>query len=166
MYCLPTPLKNGRIRKDDPKEKAHILNRQFKSVFTEKRPIDQDRQPNNENPYPDIEDHDISTAGVHKLLENIKPNKAMGPYDRHLRVMKQLAPHVTPILQAIFTKSLKTSKVPDDWKRANVAPIYKKGKRYCAVNYRPVSLNCISSKLMEHSNQAHDHLPRRQQYPI
>lgn len=34
--------------------------------------------------------------------------------------------------------------------RANVAPIFKKGNRSTAANYRPVSLTCICSKLMEH----------------
>ena len=37
-----------------------------------------------------------------------------------------------------------------DWKKANVAPIYKKSERYCVANYQPVSLTCMSSKLMEH----------------
>ena len=40
--------------------------------------------------------------------------------------------------------------VPDDWKLANVAPIFKKGDRGKASNYRPVSLTCISCKLLEH----------------
>ena len=40
--------------------------------------------------------------------------------------------------------------LPDDWKTANVAPIFKKGDRCKAANYRPVSLTCISCKLMEH----------------
>ena len=40
--------------------------------------------------------------------------------------------------------------VPVDWRHANVAPIYKKGQKYDAANYRPVSLTCIISKVMEH----------------
>ena len=99
-------LKDGGILKDGSKEKADILNRQFKSKFTEKHPIDQDLQPENENPYPNIEDLVISTAGVLKLLENINPNKAMGSDELYTRVMKQLAPHIAHIFQAIFTKSL------------------------------------------------------------
>ena len=36
------------------------------------------------------------------------------------------------------------------WSLANVAPIFKKGNRVLAENYRPVSLTCITCKLFEH----------------
>ena len=36
-----------------------------------------------------------------------------------------------------------------DWKLTNISPIYKKGPRSMAGNYRPVSLKCLASKLME-----------------
>ena len=35
------------------------------------------------------------------------------------------------------------------WKRANVSPIFKKGKKQLASNYRPVSLTCILCKVQE-----------------
>ena len=40
--------------------------------------------------------------------------------------------------------------IPADWTLANVAPIFKKGSKLQAVNYRPVSLTCITCKLFEH----------------
>ena len=56
----------------------------------------------------------------------------MGPDRLHPRA-------VAPILQIIFSKSLENGEVPDDCKQANIAPIFKKGERYCPSNYRPVS---------------------------
>ena len=50
----------------------------------------------------------------------------------------------------IFTKSLYTGELPTEWTQANVAPIFKKGSKLQAVNYRPVSLTCITCKLLEH----------------
>ena len=40
--------------------------------------------------------------------------------------------------------------MPDDWRLANVTPIFKgSGSRYRAENYRPVSLTLVISKIME-----------------
>ena len=49
-----------------------------------------------------------------------------------------------------FTQSLDTGELPRDWSLSNVAPIFKKGNRGLAENYRPVSLTCITCKLFEH----------------
>ena len=45
--------------------------------------------------------------------------------------------------------------LPADWKEANVVPLFKKGDRSIASNYRPVSLTCICSKLLEHIVYSH-----------
>ena len=37
-----------------------------------------------------------------------------------------------------------------DWRSANVTAIFKKGDRFKASNYRPVSLTCLCCKLQEH----------------
>ena len=46
-------------------------------------------------------------------------------------------------------KSFAESILPDNWKIAHVSPIYKKGKKNLAENYRPVSLTAIACRLME-----------------
>ena len=66
-------------------------------------------------------------------------------------VLKELSNEIAPILQIIFQIiPLTTGEVPDDWKEDNVAPIFKKGDKRKPTNYRPVSLTCITSKIMEH----------------
>ena len=74
----------------------------------------------------------------------------MGPDNLHPRVLKHRASTIAPSLQLIFQKSIATGRVPSDWKQANVSPIFKKGERYNPANYRPVSLTCICSKILEH----------------
>ena len=39
--------------------------------------------------------------------------------------------------------------MPDDWKVADIVPIFKKGQRNLAANYRLVSLTSVVSKVME-----------------
>ena len=68
----------------------------------------------------------------------------------HRTMLNMLAPELAPIVHAIFTQSLDTGELPRDWSLANVAPIFKKGNRVLAENYRPVSLTCITCKLFEH----------------
>ncbi|CAM4552612.1 unnamed protein product [Caretta caretta] len=47
-------------------------------------------------------------------------------------------------------KAWKTGDIPEDWKKANIVPIYKKrGNKDNPGNYRPVSLNSVPRKIME-----------------
>jgi hypothetical protein len=39
--------------------------------------------------------------------------------------------------------------VVEDWRKANVTPIFKKGNKSMACNYRPISLTSVPGKLME-----------------
>jgi len=52
-------------------------------------------------------------------------------------------------LNKLYNKSLKTGDVPQDWKLANVMPIFKKIKRSSPVNYEPVSLTVILCTVLE-----------------
>ena len=75
-----------------------------------------------------------------------------------------LAPKLAPIVHAIFTQSLDTGELLRDWDLTNVAPIFKKGNRSLAENYRPVSLTCITCKQFEHIDCRHilDHVEDHQ----
>ena len=144
------PLKSDGILVTDTQEKANILNmnNQFQSVFTNERNTNiPDKGPSPHSEMPHISIHN---PGILKLLSNLNPHKACGPDNIHSRVLKELREHTAPILTLLFTKSLETGITPTDWKHANVAPVFKKGEKYKAVNYRPISLTCICCKLMEH----------------
>ena len=52
-------------------------------------------------------------------------------------------------LSIIYQRSLLTGEVPEDWRLANVTPIYKKGCKADPRNYRPVSLTSVPGKVME-----------------
>src|ERR1700721_2822490 len=104
-------------------------------------------RPNYPHPMAEI---DITVSGIDKLLRDINPYKASGPDQIRPRILKELHSQVAPILQIIFSKTLRSGIIPNDWKNANVTPIFKKGSKSVAENYRPISLTCICSKLMEH----------------
>ena len=51
----------------------------------------------------------------------------MGPDEIHPRVLRELAEEIAEPLSIIYQRSLLTGEVPEDWRLANVTPIYKKG---------------------------------------
>ena len=141
------PLKVAGRLITDSRQKAETLNNQFQSVFTLE--TDFEFTPPQVS-YPALLPINITVPGVHKLLKNLKPGKAAGPDGIGPKILKEMADVVAEPLTIIYNKSLSEGKVPADWKHANVAPIFKKGQKYDPANYRPISLTCIASKVMEH----------------
>ncbi|KFV85311.1 RNA-directed DNA polymerase from mobile element jockey, partial [Struthio camelus australis] len=86
---------------------------------------------------------------VRDLLSKLDIHKSMGPDGRHPRVLRELADVIARPLSIIFERSWQLGEVPEDWKKANVMPVFKKGKKEEPGNYRPVSLPCIPGKVME-----------------
>ena len=85
-----------------------------------------------------------------KAFKKINPNKAGGPDMIPARVLKEIAEEISPLLTVIFQTSLGSGTVPDDWRSANVTTIFKKGDRFKASNYRPVSLTSLCFKVQQH----------------
>ena len=130
------PLKENRILKDEPRKKAEVLNKQFNSVFTTDNPTDFPdlKTWQTDSNFQDIYSIKVTVDGVHKLLSDLNPHKAMGLDGLHPQILKKLAPVIAPVLQVIFRHCQGTGKVPLDWKKTNVSPDFKKGEQYNTAN--------------------------------
>ena len=64
-------------------------------------------------------------------------------------VLKELAEQLSTPMATIFQHSLNESQVPVSWRTANVVPLFKKGSKKDAANYRPISLTSLVGKVME-----------------
>ena len=52
-------------------------------------------------------------------------------------------------LSIIFEKSWLSGEVPGDWKKRNITPIFKKGRKDDPGNYKLVSLTSVSGMIRE-----------------
>jgi len=64
-------------------------------------------------------------------------------------VLRELPHVIAKPPSIVFERSWRTGEVPKDWSKANVTPVFKKGKEEDPGNYRPVSLTSIPGKIME-----------------
>ncbi|KFV82583.1 hypothetical protein N308_13438, partial [Struthio camelus australis] len=76
-------------------------------------------------------------------------HKSMGPDGMHPQVLRELADIIARPLSIILERSWRTGEGPQDWEKANVTPVFKKGKKEDPGNYRPVRLTSIPGKVME-----------------
>ena len=147
------PLKENGKMHADPKDKTNILNRQYESVYTKE---DTNNVPSpSGQPYQPMEEITVTEHGVRKLLLKINPRKACGPDMISARILKDLAVELAPLLTTIYQKSFDCGEVPEDWRSANITPVFKKGDRFKASNYRPVSLTSLCCKIQEHIITSH-----------
>ena len=104
------------------------------------------------NSTPLMPDIKISEAGILSLLKNLIPKKAAGPGRIKTVILQELRVELAPIIKVLFERSLESGAVSLIWNTANVSPIFKKGNKLTAANYRPMSLTCIMCKVWNTSS--------------
>ena len=139
---------NSEFAESD-KEKAEILADYFSSVFTKEPEGPVPKLEGWKTPEEEMEDVIVTQNEVKKLLQKLKTDKAQGPDEMHLYFLKETAEELALPLSIIFTKSLESSEVPEEWKKGRITALFKKGNKRLASNYRPVSLTSIVCKCME-----------------
>ena len=75
--------------------------------------------------------------------------KSMGPDYMHPRVPKELAAVVAKPLCILSEKLWLSDKVPGDWRKGNINPVFKNMKKNGSGNYRLMILTSVPEKMME-----------------
>ena len=134
----------------DSADKASLFNEYFFSVFTSSDFV--------LPPYPDKIDPSvrchlvsiqISEQEVYEALVSLHTDKATGIDGIGPRILKQYANILAKPLHHLFTISLNSCSIPYEWRIHTIVPVHKSGDKTQVTNYRPISLLCITSKVLE-----------------
>ena len=116
------------------------------------RPITNDSSlPNNQTleTVTRLSDINIDTDTIIKLIRSLDPNKAHSCDGISIRMLKLCATPISNPLHILFNNSAISECFPNEWKKANVIPVHKKGDKQITNDYRPVSLLPVCSKIFE-----------------
>jgi hypothetical protein len=91
----------------------------------------------------------ISVTNLIKKLKGIDANKAHGPFDPCLKIIKLFAEYFAVPLVHIFNQSFQTMKFPEVWKISNFCAIPKTTPCNRVEELRPISLTSVLSKVQE-----------------
>lgn len=96
-----------------------------------------------------VPDLDVSQEGIFEALSNLNTKTSCGPDNTPNILPKIYAEWCSKFLQIIYTRVFEHGILPDQWKMANVVPIYKAGDKQQVSNYKPFLLLCSCSKELE-----------------
>jgi len=152
-------------------DKAEILCTSFASVFLQETEVEEINTANGTCPSNVMNAIVIDTETVLKKMSGINVNKSAGPDGIFPRVLYEAKDVLAYPLKLLFDASLRLKKLPEDWRTANIVPVFKKGDKKQALNYRPISLTSVVCKLIESIVRDHimdyfitNHLFSTQQY--
>lgn len=136
----------------DRKGMCDILQDQFISVFSDPNCPDAKEPdflpPEIQKPFSEY-DLDISQEDILSAIGDIKPDAASGPDGIPVIFLKACANELCEPIRLIWSESFSTGTVPEFYKESVITPLFKKGDRARAINYRPVSLTSHIVKIYE-----------------
>ena len=91
----------------------------------------------------------ITDQKLINAIDEMPKNTSSGPDTWPAELVKKCKNQLCKPLKLIFERSLETGEIPDELLKAYITPIYKKGEKSNPINYRPISLTSLISKILE-----------------
>jgi hypothetical protein len=143
---IPDDIHYDNNHATEPLKQAELFNTYFFSQFNGSQFVLPTIQPFVNNNLCNI---NVNVNDVYKVLIKLNVNKAQGADGIPTIIYRNLASTLAPSMTMLFNLSLLSGTVPDEWKWANVVPIFKKGAKNDVTNYRPISLLPVIGKILE-----------------
>ena len=89
------------------------------------------------------------SADVFDALCALDTTKASGCDNIPPLILKQCSTSLLELITHTLVTCLQTCSFPSEWKTHKITPVFKKGDQSAVANYRPISLLCILSKVLE-----------------
>ena len=125
--------------------KANLFNKFFNSVFTPNcSPKKSIHTVNDMDDSISFEEED-----VFQYLSLLDSAKAMGIDNIPNSVLKHCSRSLCSPIYHLFQQCVKQGYLPNEWRLHKIIPIYKSADKSSVKNYRPISLLCCISKVLE-----------------
>ena len=144
----------------DSKEKADLLQAQYCQAFSDPESGDLERSLEwVEGSTAVLEDFDFSPEDITAALSELDPSSAGPDGDIPARILTACKGSLNVPLFLLWEKSFEEGRTPTSLKTQYITPIFKRGDKTLAINYRPVSLTSnllktfervVRNKLVEH----------------
>ncbi|XP_077985394.1 uncharacterized protein LOC144440039 [Glandiceps talaboti] len=108
---------------------------------------DFDRVHNCDDSLPVIDNIEITHEDVTKAISSCHNGKACGTDDIPNELLKHGGHNLIRSLAILFTTFAEQNKIPDEWRKGIIIPIFKSGDPRDLNNYRGITLNSCLSKL-------------------
>ena len=129
-----------------PEKMANMLQDQYSSVFSEPSANSED------HPQQDttvIEEITFTIEDVISAIKEIGDHSSSPDDDVPVIILKGCATELSYPILLIWKDSLKSSYIPQCYKNQTITPVFKKGSKSKAANYRPISLTSHIIKTFE-----------------
>ena len=93
--------------------------------------------------------HPTDVYEIKKIVAKLATKKSSGHENISNILLKDIIDHIAHVLCVIFNKSMDYGEFPKTMKLAEVVLLYKGKEHYLEMNYRPISLLTMISKVLE-----------------
>jgi len=138
----------------EPKKAADTFNEFFTSIgqklqdnFSSTEPIESNKP--YETSFDDLFLSSVNSNEIIDLINSLKDDTASGFDKITVKLLKNISVFISSPLAHIYNMSLSEGIFPTKFKLAIVKPLFKKGNKESMSNYRPISMICNFSKLLE-----------------